>query len=1178
MMKKRIIFMLAATMVLTSTPFSALAEENTSAETVAVETPLDENGEEMIPLQDEVLITEQEPEAAEFMEEVPENLTEEISEDSEELEIESAEENEPSEIMPEKEEMSVGEVVSEITEEDPFLEEDGFISEPLGNNWEGLIIFEDLESEKLTLGSSFNLKKETGDRYYSFTPTETGEYVLSVSGSGEGRVEVSVILYVLEEDGTLTWLNDRSGSDIILKTTLEAGKTYCYDIWQGVYNEVNLTVAFETMPIPVALSFGKETVSIIQGEAYYMDVWSEQLAAKVTYSNGGTESLHYYQQEGKYGHIVEFTLYQKNKDGSRGDVVSTYTGINTVGEYLYVASADGVKEAEVSVRVSSPSEIAEVLTNGYSGELQEITGVKYYRFVPEKSGKYMFTFSGTEQMTLQLFSVDENGTSYNLRSYNEDGEQHQIACDLTAGNTYYYSLRGNDHCMLNGTVCFAQTGEVTKIEFEADAIELIRVVGFSFEEINKTTVNVTYSDGKTERLSLNANKGMYGDFVSFKLYRKNEDGTKGEIIWQWEESDEVTAGEYWLIASVNEITAEVPVTVKDIGDVAEELTIGTQYSLVSLPGVYYFRFIPSEDRVYILSSSGSENEDIDANAYLYAVDDEGIIWEKTTSEPYENGGFQLEETLKAGETYYYAVCSDTDEQVSYTMTFETPMPEKVEFETDVLKVVQGDLWWDNRLAVNITYSNGYSERLTKRDLEEYEWFGRPAGRYGDDILFELYQKNDDGSKGEAVSLDSGMVTVGEYLITVIVRNRRAEIPVTVEAAEELKNSVTPVELAENDVKVYRFQPSIDHQYQLEFIPENEESDEIFGILILSELVYSETGAETVRLGDCDFLETRNLIKTLKAGHTYLIAIKGIYGGLNGDMSVQQIHRGVSDGQLVKATLTENGLTAGSHCEWCGEILEKQKVIYYPKTITLSKTSYTYNGKVQKPSVKVIDSAGKTISSQYYTVSYSSGCKNAGSYTVTVSFKGNYSGSKKLTYKITKASQTITASGKTKTRGAPLFSLGAKCTSGGKLTYKSGNTRIATVSSKGNILVKSVGTTTITITAAATTNYNGATKKITIKVLPKGTSLSGLSNSVAGRLAVAWRRNTTVDGYQVQYGIKSSFSGAKTYTVFGNSRILAYFNGMVKGKTYYVRVRTFKKVSGTYYYSSWSAAKSLKIVK
>lgn len=135
MMKKRIIFMLAATMVLTSTPFSALAEENTSAETVAVETPLDENGEEMIPLQDEVLITEQEPEAAEFMEEVPENLTEEISEDSEELEIESAEENEPSEIMPEKEEMSVGEVVSEITEEDPFLEEDGFISEPLGNNW-----------------------------------------------------------------------------------------------------------------------------------------------------------------------------------------------------------------------------------------------------------------------------------------------------------------------------------------------------------------------------------------------------------------------------------------------------------------------------------------------------------------------------------------------------------------------------------------------------------------------------------------------------------------------------------------------------------------------------------------------------------------------------------------------------------------------------------------------------------------------------------------------------------------------------------------------------------------------------------------------------------------------------------------------------------------------------------
>lgn len=290
------------------------------------------------------------------------------------------------------------------------------------------------------------------------------------------------------------------------------------------------------------------------------------------------------------------------------------------------------------------------------------------------------------------------------------------------------------------------------------------------------------------------------------------------------------------------------------------------------------------------------------------------------------------------------------------------------------------------------------------------------------------------------------------------------------------------------------------------------------------------------------------------------------------------HSPVTD-PMKKATLTADGLTAGSHCELCQETLVKQNKIYRVSSITLSKTSYTYNGKVQKPSVKVVDSKGKTVSSSYYTVTYPSGCQNVGSYTVKVTLKGNYSGSKSLTYKITKANQTITASDKTTTLGAASFSLGAKTTSGGgKLSYASGNKAAATVSSSGKITVKGVGAATITIKAAATSNYNEATKKITVTVRPKGTTILGLANTVSRRLTVAWKQNTAVDGYQVQYGTSSGFSGAKLYTVFGKSKVLAYFSSLTKGKTYYVRVRTFKKVSGKYYYSSWSAAKKLKITK
>lgn len=286
-----------------------------------------------------------------------------------------------------------------------------------------------------------------------------------------------------------------------------------------------------------------------------------------------------------------------------------------------------------------------------------------------------------------------------------------------------------------------------------------------------------------------------------------------------------------------------------------------------------------------------------------------------------------------------------------------------------------------------------------------------------------------------------------------------------------------------------------------------------------------------------------------------------------------------ESKLVKATLTADGTTAGTYCDVCGEILSGMETIYHPSKITLSKTTYTYNGKVQKPSVKVVDSNGKTIASSNYTVTYSSGCKNAGTYTVKVTFKGNYSGSKSLTYKIQKANQTITASNKTKTLGDPLFALGVKCTAGSSaLSYQSGNAAIAAVSAKGNALARGVGQTTITITANATTNYNKATKKITITVRPKGTTISGLANTAARRLSVAWKTNTAVDGYQIQYGTAASFAGAKTYTTFSKTAKLTYISNLTKGKTYYVRIRTFKKVSGKYYYSTWSPAKNLKLTK
>jgi hypothetical protein len=102
--------------------------------------------------------------------------------------------------------------------------------------------------------------------------------------------------------------------------------------------------------------------------------------------------------------------------------------------------------------------------------------------------------------------------------------------------------------------------------------------------------------------------------------------------------------------------------------------------------------------------------------------------------------------------------------------------------------------------------------------------------------------------------------------------------------------------------------------------------------------------------------------------------------------------------VTKATLTKNGKSTYI-CSVCGEKLKDPITIYSPKTIKLSKTAYTYDGKAKKPTVNVTDSKGKKIASSNYTVTYAKGRKNVGVYKVTVKFKGNYRGEKTLTFKI-----------------------------------------------------------------------------------------------------------------------------------------------------------------------------------
>ena len=102
--------------------------------------------------------------------------------------------------------------------------------------------------------------------------------------------------------------------------------------------------------------------------------------------------------------------------------------------------------------------------------------------------------------------------------------------------------------------------------------------------------------------------------------------------------------------------------------------------------------------------------------------------------------------------------------------------------------------------------------------------------------------------------------------------------------------------------------------------------------------------------------------------------------------------------VTKATTAKDGQTY-KKCTVCGAVTGKT-VIPKASNIKLSKTAYTYNGKVQRPGVTVKNSKGKALKNGTdYKISYPKGMKNVGKYTVKVTLKGNYSGTKSLTYNI-----------------------------------------------------------------------------------------------------------------------------------------------------------------------------------
>lgn len=163
---------------------------------------------------------------------------------------------------------------------------------------------------------------------------------------------------------------------------------------------------------------------------------------------------------------------------------------------------------------------------------------------------------------------------------------------------------------------------------------------------------------------------------------------------------------------------------------------------------------------------------------------------------------------------------------------------------------------------------------------------------------------------------------------------------------------------------------------------------------------------------------------------------------------------------------------------------------------------------------------------------------------------------------------------TKTYGAKAFNLNAKAT--GALTYTTSNKKVATVDNAGKVTIKGTGKAVITIKAAATDKVQEATKEVTITVKPKKQTAT-VSNKTKKQLKISWKKDTKATGYEVVYASNKAFTkNVTTVNVKKNSTKSYKAKKLQKGKTYYVRVRSYKTVDGERIYGAYSTAVKVQV--
>lgn len=274
----------------------------------------------------------------------------------------------------------------------------------------------------------------------------------------------------------------------------------------------------------------------------------------------------------------------------------------------------------------------------------------------------------------------------------------------------------------------------------------------------------------------------------------------------------------------------------------------------------------------------------------------------------------------------------------------------------------------------------------------------------------------------------------------------------------------------------------------------------------------------------------------------------------------------------KATFTQDGVMTYK-CSKCNYVRETKSIARI-NNVYLTKSSGVYNGKAHYPTFCISDSNNASLPSSCYSATIKDNVK-IGTARVTITLKGNYSGTKYLDYSIVPGKPANLKSAAKSTSSLSLtWDKVPGATSYYVYRYDTGKGNyvlMGSVSCNG-ATINNVGDKTVTYAVAAVANNKvGATATVKGAAKPSAPQFT-LTKGENKKVYLKWNAVPGATKYNVYYKVGNNGEFKKLATT---SNLSITVNNFADGTTYYFRMLAYKTVDGNTIYSPYSQTKNVR---